>query len=109
MATSTNQSTQNKGKLNMRMTLILYALIPLICSSLILIVLGAFLYHMIFEGKSQYIMPYYIILTGFSGAGTDLLIQKINGIRKAERVPVTVNAPAAEETENTPDSKENND
>ena len=36
MATSTNQSTQNKGKLNMRMTLILYALIPLICSSLIL-------------------------------------------------------------------------
>ena len=81
----------------------------LFCSSLILIVLGAFLYHMIFEGKSQYIMPYYIILTGFSGAGTDLLIQKINGIRKAERVPVTVNAPAAEETENTPDSKENND
>ena len=36
MATSTNQSTQTKGKLNMRMTLILYALIPLICSSLIL-------------------------------------------------------------------------
>ena len=36
MATSTNQSTQTKGKLNMRATLILYALIPLICSSLIL-------------------------------------------------------------------------
>ena len=36
MATSTNQSTQSKGKLNMRITLILYALIPLICSSIIL-------------------------------------------------------------------------
>ncbi len=46
----------------------------LFCSSLILIILGAFLYHMIFEGKSQYIMPYYIILTGFSAAGTDMLV-----------------------------------
>ncbi|WP_044975027.1 hypothetical protein [Ruminococcus sp. HUN007] len=49
----------------------------LLCSALILIVLGAFLYHMIFEGKSQYIMPYYIILTGFSAAGIDLILQKI--------------------------------
>ena len=68
----------------------------LFCSSLILIVLGAFLYHMIFEGKSQYIMPYYIILTGFSGAGTDLLIRKINEIKLSKSSPVTVNAPASE-------------
>ncbi len=68
----------------------------LFCSSLILIVLGAFLYHMIFEGKSQYIMPYYIILTGFSGAGTDLLIRKINEIKLFKSSPVTVNAPASE-------------
>lgn len=53
----------------------------LLCTSLILIVLGAFLYHMIFEGKSQYIMPYYIILTGFSAAGTESLISGFGKLR----------------------------
>ncbi len=67
----------------------------IMCSSLILIVLGAFLYHMIFEGKSQYIMPYYIILTGFSGAGADLLINRINKIRLFKSEPETDAVPAA--------------
>lgn len=60
------------------------------CSSLILIVLGAFLYHMIFEAKSQYILPYFIILTGFSAAGFDALLSKpsllINGKPASEKV-----------------------
>lgn len=55
------------------------------CSVLILIVLGGFLYHMIFEGKSQYIMPYYIILTGFSAVGTDLLTQRITEFRSGKK------------------------
>lgn len=50
----------------------------LFCSSMILIVLGAFLYHMIFEGKSQYILPYYIILTGFSAVGYDALLNRFS-------------------------------
>lgn len=61
------------------------------CSSLILIVLGGFLYHMIFEGKSQYIMPYYIILTGFSGVGTEVLVSRISSYlsaRKRKDTPV---------------------
>jgi len=53
----------------------------LFCSSLILIVLGAFLYHMIFEAKSQYILPYYILLLGFSGVGADLLTSKFSEFR----------------------------
>ena len=32
-------------------------------------VLGGFLYHMLSEGKSQYILPYYIILTAFAAVG----------------------------------------
>ncbi|MGN0620759.1 MAG: hypothetical protein ACI4I9_02725 [Porcipelethomonas sp.] len=34
-----------------------------------LIVFGGFLYHTISEGKSQYIIPYYILLTGFAAYG----------------------------------------
>lgn len=34
-----------------------------------LIFLGGFLYHLISEGKSQYIMPYYILMSGFSAYG----------------------------------------
>ena len=50
------------------------------CTGLILIVLGGFLYHMIFEGKSQYIMPYFILLTGFSGVGICRLIDFTDSI-----------------------------
>ncbi|MCQ2465496.1 MAG: hypothetical protein MJ095_07935 [Oscillospiraceae bacterium] len=63
----------------------------LLCSAMLLIVLGAFLYHMIFEGKSQYIMPYFIILTGFSAVGTDLLLTKISEFRNGRN-----KAPAAD-------------
>lgn len=52
------------------------------CCSLILIVLGAFFYHMLFEGKSQYILPYFILLSGFSAVGTDYLAQKMQQILK---------------------------
>lgn len=32
-------------------------------------VLGGFLYHLLSEGKSQYILPYYIMLTAFAAVG----------------------------------------
>ena len=32
-------------------------------------VLGGFMYHMLSEGKSQYILPYYILLTAFAAYG----------------------------------------
>lgn len=44
------------------------------CAALLLIVLGGFFYHMIFEGKSQYILPYFLLLCGFSAVGVDWLI-----------------------------------
>ncbi len=49
----------------------------ILCCALILIVLGGFLYHMIFEGKSQYILPYFILLCGFSAVGMDYLCNQI--------------------------------
>jgi len=56
---------------------IFYCTIPLI-------VLGGFMYHMFAEGKSQYILPYYILLCGFSACGTEILCEKtsvlLNGI-----------------------------
>lgn len=72
------------------------------CSGLILIVLGGFLYHMLFEGKSQYIMPYFIILIGFSAVGTDYLSSKaslilahINSRSEAVQNNTPQTAPAA--------------
>jgi len=52
---------------------IFYCAIPLI-------VLGGFIYHMFAEGKSQYILPYYILLCGFSACGTELLCKKTSVI-----------------------------
>lgn len=69
------------------------------CSSLILIVLGAFLYHMIFEAKSQYILPYYILLLGFSGVGTEFLTTKFTELRnrkKQHTEPVTATAESSQ-------------
>jgi len=34
-----------------------------------LIILGGFLFHTIDEGSSQYILPYYILMTAFAGCG----------------------------------------
>ncbi len=43
----------------------------------ILTALGGFLFHLLFEAKSQYILPYFVILTGFSAVGTDYICRKI--------------------------------
>lgn len=42
-------------------------------------VFGGFLYHTISEGKSQYIMPYYILLLGFAAYGICMLYDKMSG------------------------------
>lgn len=47
-----------------------------------LIVLGGFIYHTLAEGKSQYILPYYILLCGFSAIGTEILCRKLNDITR---------------------------
>ena len=41
-------------------------------------VFGGFLYHTISEGKSQYIMPYYILLLGFAAYGICMLYDKMS-------------------------------
>ena len=46
-------------------------------------VLGAILYHMIFEGKSQYILPYFILLVPFAAFG---FIESIRALQKASEV-----------------------
>ena len=38
---------------------------------LFLILLGGFLFHMLWEAKSQYIMPYFILLMPYAAAGLD--------------------------------------
>lgn len=42
----------------------------------ILTALGGFMFHLLFEAKSQYILPYFVVLTGFSSVGTAYLCQK---------------------------------
>ena len=42
-------------------------------ASLAVIFLGGFFYQLISEGKSQYIMPYIIVMTGIAGYGVILL------------------------------------
>lgn len=58
------------------------------CCVFILIILGGFMYHMMFEGKSQYIMPYFILMTGFSAVGTDKLIDIFNNFIAGRRKKV---------------------
>jgi hypothetical protein len=48
----------------------------ILCSGILLIVLGGFMYHLIFEAKSQYILPYFVLLCGFSAVGTDYVYTK---------------------------------
>lgn len=54
------------------------------CSAIILIALGAFLYHMLFEAKSQYILPYFILLCGFSAVGIDYLCSRVENFIKTK-------------------------
>ncbi len=49
----------------------------ILCSGILLIVLGGFMYHLIFEAKSQYILPYFVLLCGFSAVGTDYVYTKL--------------------------------
>ena len=53
--------------------------------SLPLIVLGGFLFHMFSEGKSQYILPYFILLCGFSAYGLDFLCTRVSMIIKLKK------------------------
>ena len=57
----------------------------ILCSGFILIILGGFLYHLIFEAKSQYILPYFIFMCGFSAVGTDYIYDKLNELLAKHR------------------------
>ena len=46
-------------------------------------ILGGLLYHMVFEGKSQYILPYFILLIPFAAYG---FIESMRAIRKKSSV-----------------------
>ncbi len=59
--------------------------IDIFTCSLPLIVLGAFLYHMFAEGKSQYILPYFILLCGYSSYGLDYLCTRVSNIIKPKK------------------------
>lgn len=48
-------------------------------------VLGGFLYHMLFEAKSQYIYPYMLLLLPLAAAGMDLLAGRVRNKRKEWR------------------------
>lgn len=45
-------------------------------------VLGGFLYHMLFEAKSQYIYPYMLLLLPLAARGMDLLAGRVRNKRK---------------------------
>ncbi|MBQ7170907.1 MAG: glycosyltransferase family 39 protein [Clostridia bacterium] len=53
--------------------------------SLPLVVLGGFLYHLIGEGKSQYILPYYILACAFAAVGAVRLIDRIRAGTKQKK------------------------
>ena len=42
----------------------------------LIIIIGGFLFHMFWEGKAQYILPYFIMVIPYSAAG----IKEINNI-----------------------------
>ena len=46
--------------------------------TLALIVLGGVLYHMLFEAKSQYALPYFMLLLPMAGAGLTALFRKVD-------------------------------
>lgn len=71
------------------------------------IFLGGFFYHTISEGKSQYILPYFILMTGFAAFGIvclcDLLRRRLSAesrlgrLLKAEGIAAAAAAPEAAE------------
>ena len=46
--------------------------------SLLTILVGGYLYHLLFEGKSQYILVYYILIVFFASFGAFYLLSKYN-------------------------------
>ena len=46
--------------------------------TLALIVLGGLLYHLLFEAKSQYALPYFMLLLPMAGAGLTALFRKVD-------------------------------
>jgi hypothetical protein len=50
---------------------------------LALIILGGFVYHLIFEAKSQYVLPYFIMMVPFAAYGFYSLVHLKLPRRKA--------------------------
>lgn len=57
----------------------------ILCCAIPLIILGGFLYHLLFEAKSQYIMPYFILMCGYSAIGTDYVYEKLSNRFKGRK------------------------
>lgn len=55
-----------------------------------MIIFGGFLYHTISEGKSQYIMPYYILMTGFAAYGICALYDRMKNRFSSNRILAAV-------------------
>ncbi len=51
--------------------------------SLSLVILGGFLYHLIFEAKSQYILPYFILMIPLAAFGVVKIFEAISICKKA--------------------------
>lgn len=56
-----------------------------------LVILGGFLYHLVFEGKSQYIMPYFVMMVPLASYGLHLILEQVEAWRikykKIVRIP----------------------
>lgn len=67
-----------------------------------IVFLGGFFYQLISEGKSQYIMPYFIVMTGFAAFGIvclcDTLREKVSPESRLAQILAPANASAAPET-----------
>ncbi len=52
-----------------------------------LIIIGGMMYHLLAESKSQYAMPYYILMTGFAAVGLCWIYDKIRPYSKLKTKP----------------------
>lgn len=74
----------------------------------LLTALGGFLFHLLFEAKSQYILPYFVILTGFSAVGTEYLCRK-TALVLSRKVKIKIHIFENKQTNNTVSEDDNND
>lgn len=65
-----------------------------------LILLGGFLYHLVFEGKSQYIIPYFIMMLPLAACGLQMILDKLD-LFAAKRGKTVTFSPATEDKEVT--------